>query len=258
MKKILGIIGLLLVFLPIVFVSCVYVAIRYQYKDTFMPGVFVNHVYTGDLTPEAVNDKLIAGTQTPDFTVTDIEGNRYVFSLEEASFSPDYMTALSELHREQSVLSFVKWFAGQSNSFEELSLEPVITYDKEKLSSYLDEQVYLRDNSDPKDKIVAIRKGTDGYYLYDETKNLLSHEKAVQAIEKAIDAGIYEADLQAEGCYTEITRTPQMEETYQKWNDLSRYMETAISYEIGNHTETIGAAQISDFIAVDENGAFLY
>lgn len=116
-------------------------------------------------------------------------------------------------------------------SYQEKQLLPDVSYDHNKLTAYLDGCSYLKDNSEDKNRVIEIRRNTDGYYLYDETQNLLNHEKAVQAIEKALDAQEYEIDLAKADCYETFAYTSQMKQTLALWDALSPYMNTEITYE---------------------------
>ncbi len=258
MKKAIWItIGVLILVPALVLCGC-YLTIRYQFKDTFMPGLFVNGFYAADYTPEELNEELKKNTECPDFTVKDKEGNVYTFSLDEIQYDQDYLSEINRIHASQSVIKFVGWFFGEEIEFEEIELAPVNSFDKQILHEYLDSVKYLKDNSDPKDKIVEIRRDHNGYYLYDETRNLLSHEKASNAIEEALSQGVFEVDLYEKECYVEVDHTSQMKKTLEKWERLSSYVGTTITYEFGDRTEVLDCAEISSFIATDENGEFVF
>lgn len=258
MKKAIWITLCVLILVPALLLGGCYLVIRYQFKDTFMPGLFINGCYAADYTPQELNQELRSSTECPEFTVKDKEGAIYTFSLDEIQYDQDYLTQIQQIHDSQSVMKFVGWFFNENLSFDELEIAPEASYEKEKLYAYLDSLDYLKDNSDPKDKIVEIRRDHNGYYLYDETRNLLSHDKAVEVIEDALDQGIYEADLFDKECYIEIAHTSQMKETLEAWDKLSRYVESSVTYQFGDRTEVVDGAEISDFIATDEEGEFLY
>ncbi len=258
MKKAIWIILSIFVLFPLMVVGGCYGVVKYQYRDTFMPGLFVNGFYISDHTPAEVNEELKKDTICPEYTVTDKDGNVYSFSLEEIQYEQDYLKQLEQIHKEQSVIRFFQWLFGEEVSFEDQNLQPETSYDTKTLRDYLDHAEYLADNSDPKDKIVEIRKDKSGYYLYDETKNLLSHEKAVTAIEENLNNGIFEIDLYEQGCYIEVDHTSQMKEAVKMWESLAQYVESTVTYEFGDRTEFIDGSVISDFIAVDENGEFLF
>lgn len=262
MKKVLLVLASIFILLPVLIAAGCYGFICYQFKDTFMPGIFINGVYASDMTPAQVNEQLRSRTECPEFVITDKEGQDYSFSLEEIRYEQDFLVQLEDLHQKQSVVKFVQWFLGEDMSYEEYELEPVATFDREILQAYLDTISCLRDNSDPKDKIVEIRKDSGGYYLYDETKGLFSHEKAEQVIEQNLSDRVFEVDLYEQGCYIEVEHTNKMKATIDLWEDLSRFLESQITYEFstgtGVNTEVIDSAVISEFIAVDEKGEFLF
>ena len=258
MKKAIWITISILILIPVLLVGGCYAAVRYQFKDTFMPGIFINGCYAADYTPEELNSELKKNTEYPDFTIRDKDVNEYTFSLEEIKYDQDYLSQIKKIHASQSVVSLAKWFVGEDVTFDEMTIEPERTYDADILHSYLDSLPCLEDNSDPTGKIVEIRRNHNGYYLYDETRNLLSHEKASKAIEETLSKGIYEIDLFDSGCYIEVDHTSQMKDALEKWEELSQYVESVITYEFGERTEVVDGSVISGFIATDEKGELLY
>lgn len=258
MKKAIWITICVLLLIPLLVLGGCYLAIQYQYKDTFMPGLFINGLYAADYTPLELNEELKKNTECPDFTVKDKEGNVYTFSLAEIQYDQDYLSEINKIHASQSVVKFVGWFLGEEIKFDEIEISSTNSYDSQILREYLGSVSYLKDNSDPKGKIVEIRRDHNGYYLYDETCNLLSHDKAVEAIEGALSNGSFEVDLYETGCYIEIDHTGQMKKTLEMWEALAEYVESTVTYEFGDRTEVVDRAEISSFIATEEDGSFLY
>ena len=112
MKRILMILFVILILLPAALIGGCYGAIRFQYRETFMPGLFVNGVYAADMTPQQMNDKLKENALLPTCIITDAEGEEHSFSMEEAGFREDYLAELQNLHETQSVLKFETASAG--------------------------------------------------------------------------------------------------------------------------------------------------
>ena len=130
MKRILMILFVILIVLPAALIGGCYGAIRFQYRETFMPGLFVNGVYAADMTPQQMNDKLKENALLPTCIITDAEGEEHSFSMEEAGFREDYLAELQNLHETQSVLKFVNWFLENGNvSYQEKQLLPDVSYD---------------------------------------------------------------------------------------------------------------------------------
>ena len=130
MKRILMILFVVLIVLPAAIIGGCYGAIRFQYRETFMPGLFVNGIYAADLTPQQMNDKLKENALLPTCIITDAEGEEHSFSMEEADFQEDYLEELQRLHKTQSVLKFVNWFLESGNvSYQEKQLLPAVSYD---------------------------------------------------------------------------------------------------------------------------------
>ncbi len=260
MKKAVIIILSVLIILPLLVAGGSYLVISNQYKDVFMPGLVINNVYATDLTVDEVCEKLSASQEMPEMLIVDKEGTKHTFSLDKIGYKIDYKAEVQKIKDEQSVLAFVKWFFDSSEKLsKDKTVEPVYSYEAAALDTYLDSLDYLKDNSDPKGKRVEVLKDRlKGYYLLDETTALLSHDKAVNAIQSAIDEREFEVDLVKADCYVKAEHTKDMEDALALWKDLSRYMDTVIHYECGNTKKDISAARISELIAVDEDGELLF
>lgn len=255
MKKALITLLVVLVVVPLVLVGACYGVIRYQYYETFMPGMFINGVYVANHTPQEIDQQLSEKVEIPICTIIDKEKKKYTFSMDEADYKESYLEQLTSIQKNQSVLEFVHWFLDEKAGIVEKTIESTHSYDSTKLTAFLDQTDYLADNSDPKGKVVEIRfDSNDGYYLYDETKALLSHELAVNAIQKAVKDEIYEVNLEDSDCYIAIDHTSQMKDALDMWEQLRPYVTTEITYDIVGRSKRITGAEISRMLAMDEEG----
>lgn len=259
MKKVFAILFFVLIVLPaLILGGCSFVICR-QYQDTFMPGQFINSVYVADYTPEEVNEKLIVATDLPDFLIVDKNKKEYSFSLSEINYQVDYSSALEKMQQEQTVLSFVKWFMNtDASKGRAITLEPVFSYDEEALTSYLKKQSYLKDDSSMKGKKIEVcYDAYKGYYLVDNTQNMLDQKACIEAIRAALDEQIYKVDLEKKNCYVKPTLTKEMKEAKALWNELESFMRAEITYAFGKQQYVISSYQTAKLLAVDEEGELL-
>lgn len=255
MKKVFLTLFCIFILLPALLAGGCFALITYQYKDTFMPGLFVNSVYAADMTVDELTEKLNAAEEIPDLEIVERDGSTHTVPLAVIGYHADYHERVAALKKKQSVRGLVNWFIEAENATQEAEIEPVYSYDAVLFDDYFEKAVYLEDNSDPRGKVVEVRYDlSGGYYLYDETTALLSHDKAVSAIQDAIDKRDFSVDLEACDCYVSVDHTSDMRDALALWEDLSLYMETTITYEFGESRMTIDAGTISGLLAKDEDG----
>lgn len=223
-----------------------------------MPGLFINSVYAADKTVDEIADKLNAEEEIPVLEIVERDGSSHTVSLDVIGYHADYRKPVAELKKKQSVLGLVNWFTETENATDDVEIVPEYSYDTALFTDYFDKAVYLADNSDPKGKVVEVRYDLyDGYYLYDETLALLSHEKAIDAIRKAIEERDFSVDLEKCECYISAQHTKDMQNALDLWEDLSRFMETTVTYDMGESQLKIDAGTISGLLAKDEEGNLL-
>ena len=230
MKKVLIIVLSILIALPLITCGAGYGYIRYYYRDTYMPGLSVNNVYAADLTVEQLNDRLKQGMEIPEVVVTDKDGETHTFSMEAADYDENYTDDLKQIQESQTVQAFLKHLFDDTAKIQKRDVFPVITYDESKLDTFLDDQKFLKDDSKMAGKRIEIRESkTEGYFLYDETKNMLNHDKAKAVIEEAVSDGNYEVKLKESECYEKPSNlTPAQKYALRTWNKIKPYMETEI------------------------------
>lgn len=259
MKKYLIVILCIFIITPILLAGGCYLAIDYQYKETFMPGIVINGIYASDLSVDEVAEKLSSEEEIPQLVIIEKDGKEHKIDLSEIGYAAEYKDEIQKKKELQNVVSFLNWFVDEQSQTREYTVAPQYRYDEELLDSLLEEAEYLKDNSDPKGKTVEVRYATSkGYYLYDETQALLSHEKAVKAIKSAIKDRDFTVDLEKQDCYVKAEYTKDMQEALDLWEQLKPYMDTVICYEFGKQKVAIDGKKISGFLAKDENGELTF
>ncbi len=258
MKKVIGIVIAAIIILPVLTCAIGYAYLSYRYQDNFMPGLSINNVYAADMTIEQVNTKLKEDFIVPDVTITDKDGKFYTFSMSEAGYDENYTDDLKQIKSQQTVMKLVSRVTDSDAEADTRELTAKITYDEGKLIDYLDELDFIKDNTAMAGKKIEIKKDrAQGYYLVDETVDMLNHEKARNAIVRNIADGNYEIDLVKEGCYDQPTNyTPSQDYALKMWNKLKPYMNSEITYVFSDSKYVLNGAKIADWIKVKDNGQF--
>ena len=258
MKKVVLTILAILTLLLFVTAGVGYGYLTYHYRDVFMPGMTVNSVYAAEMTVDEVNRKLKKNMEIPVVTVTDKNGNTESFSMAEADYDENYTDELKRLREDQDILELVARVFGMDIPVATRELEPVITYDEEKLVDFLDGWDMIADNTDLSGKKIEIEyRISKGYYLVDDTLDMLNHDKARDLILDSVRDGEYEVELSEKECYEKPERyTSAQEYALDTWKKLKAYMDTEIVFDFTDRKVTIAAPQISNWLALEEDGTF--
>ncbi|MBO4337614.1 MAG: hypothetical protein J5842_06045, partial [Lachnospiraceae bacterium] len=147
----------------------------YRYKDTFMPGLSINNVYAAEMTVGQVNERLKENLEIPEVTVTDKDGQTFTFSMSEAGYDENYTDDLKKIKSQQNVMKLIYKIAENEYDSDTRELDAKISYDENKLYEYLDGLDFIKENTGIAGKRVEIKRtARDGYYLIDETKDLMN------------------------------------------------------------------------------------
>lgn len=230
-----------------------YLGLAEYYKNVFSYGIWMNHVYCTGKTVEEANRELIGNCFYDGLTLYDDKGNAFWIEAEEIDFSFDFEEALRECFAEQNPYLWISnWFQAKENI-----LEPVISYDEEKLQEILG-SIPAFMGKKAEERQVFIQKSDHGYILVDERKGVLNEEKAKEAIRQKMLSLEAELDLKKSGCYEDLSYTARMEEELAKWEKIKEFQECRIVYVFGREQIPVDASVACNFIAVDEDGGFLY
>lgn len=253
-KKILTFFSILIL-TPVIMVLLIYLGLAWYYAKTYMNGVMINGVYAAGMTPEEVNEILLQKTEAASFTVTDKYGQNYDIPIQDMNFAYSYLNELIRIQKKQNPLQWgLNLYNGTSKTLE---ITPEGSCDKEKLHDYLLSMELIKNQADPEKVRVEIVLGKNGYELVDETQNLLDVELAVSSIEAAVLSGERTLNLDTSDCYIEMEYTPKMKNTLAMWEKVSRMQKPQILCSFYDGDETVDAAVISEWIALDEKGNFI-
>ena len=230
-----------------------YVGLSEYYKNGFCYGTWINHVYCTGKTIEEVNDELLKSCSYEGLTIYDDKGNPYRIEAEEIDFMFDFKEALKDYFVGQNPYH---WINNLLQAKEKM-LEPVISYDEERLWEIL-ESVPAFMGKKAEERQVFIKKNDGGYLLIDERTGVLNEEKAKDAVRQKLLSLETELDLGESGCYEDLPYTAAMKAELDKWEKIKEFQDCRIVYAFGEEQVPIDASIACNFIAMDENGDFLY
>lgn len=231
-----------------------YVGLAAYYRNAFTYGTWINGIYCTGRSIQEVNDELVKDFAYDGVTVEDKDGNRYVISAEEISYQFDFKKALEIYQKRQNPWMWIDSLFGGHRT----ELAPMVSYDREAFEACFEALPFCQDKRGDKDRRVAITRTAQGYALVNERTDVLFVEQARGAVLSAIEASESEVSLLDEGCYHDLELTVQMRETLDLWEKLERFQDCGIVYRMGEEEIPVDASIVSEWIALDDNGGFLF
>lgn len=246
----------LAIILCIVLVSLMatYIGLAIYYHNAFAYGTWINNVYCTGRSIEEVNEDLVQDFSYDGLTVFDKDGNSYRIAAEEIGYQFDFIKALEIYQKQQNPWIWIEsLYHGDSRE-----LSPVVSYDRQALELIIDEIPFLaveREETD-EERDVAIIRTDHGYELLNERTQVLDTEEAQAVIVEAIEQSREEVSLLEEGCYHDLTLTAPMQETLRLWEQVRRFQQCGIVYQMGEEQVPVDASVVCDWIELAEDGSF--
>lgn len=232
-------------------VAGIYLGIAAYYSGRFFPGSYINGEDCSGMTVAEVEEHI--ADQVEDYSIEiqerggateTIDGSAINFS-----YAPD--GTVQELKDAQNPLNWMYAFFHP----ETHSMTAQTTYDEEFLRTAMEKLNCLQDENITQPEDAYIKEvGTD-YELVPEVQgNLLDKDKVFEALKTAVDQGQRTLNLETAGCYIDPAVTSDDETLNRKYNNLKKYANMTITYQIGDEREVLDAATIKSWMSVSENG----
>ncbi len=253
MKKKLVTVLSILILAPVCLAVIIYFALAFHYKGKFLSGITINNVYAAEKTPEEI-DGILQGryNESEDFTLIDKFGKEYKIPLDEIGFEYIYIDQLNDIGDKQNPLLWgMNVISDNSVAYD---IKPTGSFDENKLTELIEDLDLVKDQADPKNLKVEIKKGRDGYELIDDTENLLNKDATIEAAVETLKAGDIKLDLEEAGCYEEIEYTQEMRDTLSLWHKIEKFTDYEITTQYYSADEVIGKKEMADLIAKDDRG----
>ena len=231
-----------------------YVGLAVYYRNAFTYGTWINGIYCTGKSIQEVNGELTKDFTYEGVTVTDMDGNSYLISAEEIAYRFDFGQALEIYQKKQNPWMWTESLIGG----HQVELVPVVSYDQDALEACFAALPFCQGEKKDEDRRVEIVRTTQGYTLVNERTDVLSLEKAKDAVFAAVEESVDEVFLVEAGCYHDLELTAQMQETLDIWEKLARFQQCGIVYQMGEDEVPVDASVVCDWIATDDNGRFLF
>lgn len=232
-----------------------YIGLAIYYQNAFAYGTWINGVYCTGRSISDVNNELVKSFSYEGITVYDRDGGSYQIAAEDIDYEFDFVRALEIYQQQQNSWTWIdSLFQGSSTQ-----LTPVVSYDKQALEEILHRIPCLEEASKQPDseRRVAIVRTKQGYELLNERMDVLSVQKAEEAIIRSIEETSPEISLAEAGCYHDLELDAQMKETLRLWDKINAFQQCGIIYQMGEEQVPVDASVVCDWIELAEDGSFV-
>ena len=227
----------------------IYLLIAYFYRDVFQLNTWINGVYCTGKSVEEVNTELLFQTEAPFLTIIGMNGETVQINMAEASYRADYSTSLQNYIGKHCLL----WPLALGHK-QNISLEPVETWDDEKLKAVLLSLDMVKQEME-QEAGVRLVMGENGYELLDATKQVFHPEVFTDYVIHNLKMGMYSASMADSGAFVDMEYTTEQLDTLALWEKLQDFQKCDIVYDMGTEQIPLSGAITSRFVQTDGQGS---
>lgn len=226
-----------------------YYYVKDYLKDKYGPNTWVDGIYCTGRTATDVGAQLLEDLDSPSITVTDREGEKYTYDLENADFQYDYTSNLDAYQKMQSSQSWTVLARSENNIDPG---DPEFTFDEEAIKDWWEELPAVK--AEEVKPVLTMSLEDEGYTLQSTLEDHLDVEKGLTEVVNAIAAGKTRLSLTESHCYFDYEMDEEQTQTYETWKEL-RVLETCgLVYDMGAEQIFFDPSVMSKFIAKDAKG----
>ncbi|MGN1141598.1 MAG: peptidoglycan binding domain-containing protein [Oliverpabstia sp.] len=248
-KVILGVL-----FAYVLIVGIGYLGVSYFFSSHFLKGTTINGIDCSSMTAEQVKEKIQEEIGEYKLRITEIDGKTETISALQIELTYVDDNKVDELLEAQNNWKWIKSISNKST----YELAANTTYDKSLIDGILDDLSCFQEENIVKPVDACLQDNGESYEIVPEVEgNQLDREKVKNCIIEAIDNGKTEINLEELGCYLKPTIYQDDESLIAERDTLNKYLQTNLTYDFGDRTETVDASVIKEWLMEDENGQWI-
>lgn len=228
-----------------------YFVVAFSYREGFTYGTYINGVYCTGKTIGEVNSELIKREDIGQIKVSSDYSEDEFIDLNAIDYKVDYEKSLNLLYEKQNPFL---WFLNIANVYVNKYVKPDVSYDHDKLVYEVSNLSLVHEYDPKKDYEIKIVYGQKGYELINTFEKSIDVESILPLFESKVITK-ENVEVQKDLFYYRDNSLQEIE-TLRLWDDLSKYLETKIVYDMGSELIPIDGKVLSDFLVV-ENGEFV-
>lgn len=240
--------------LVVTFLSVVcYLLLVFYYKDGFFYNTWINGVYCTGKTIDEVDAELSKQIQYDGLTIFSEDGKSYCVFPRDISLDINYKEALEIYLKQQNPFLWIDYFLHDNSN---QTLDPVVSFDEEKLQTVLDGFDFWNTKKDEQ-RTVKLEKTEKGYVLINERDMVLNNQKTKELIVVTIKSLEPSLNLSESGCYEQLALSPSMEDDIRIFKKINDFQQTHIEYEFGEDRVILDASFLCNMMLQTDEGAFV-
>lgn len=215
-------------------------------SGTYVSGTKINQVGVAGMTPDQAKEMVEAFyNDSYSLTVTGKNGVQAVISGKDIGYRVEITGSLTQILEDQNAGGRI---SGPSvNNRYETAMSAV--YDEAALEKQLSALPMVTDALPTSDASISSYNEKTGFVIIPESQGTeLDMEKLHAAVKEALAAGRSSLDLDAAGCYRQITVRSDDPALNELLNAMNRCASMTITYQFGNHSETLNGSVIASWL----------
>ena len=226
------------VFLICMLAGLGYLGLAVYYENGFSFMTYINGVYCTGKSVENVNAELNESFKYDGLTVN-LMDKSFTITTDEIMYAYDYTDPLNYYLSNQNPYL---WIENLTEGKKEYTLQPAVTFNDEYLNDILD---FEFSNENPTDKLrVSLELGQNGFYIYNNKRDLLDITKAKDVIRQALIHGDKSVDLKELGCYFDEPYTEYEKAVFPFYELLDSYQNRKVTYVFDDGAERISPLEL--------------
>lgn len=231
--------------------AVVYLLFVGYYSEGFALNTWINGVYCTGKNIEEVNSELLLKTEAPSIVIVDKNGREWKINGNDIDYIFDYSESLRSIKESQSPYAWIVNL-GQTSKRE---LEPIITYDEDKLEALWMELPFVKEEQNIETTIEIVKTG-DTYELINRTRKRLNIEKGLKLLKQELHRGENRLELSEEGLYDDVLPTSEQQDILEQWELVEAFQSIELVYDMGDEQVILDASNRGQFLIREEDGTF--
>ena len=219
-----------------------------RYTGVFLPGTTINGIAVDGMTPEAFEAQEKEKALYGEFTVHEMDGATETIALSDIISQVSFAQPTASFLSEDDVK---KWplTIRESRAFTD---EISVTFDDDLLRNMVSTLHCISGNEIIAPSDAYFTQTEDGFAIVPEIDgNTLDEDKVFETIRSAIDAGVFEADLEEADCYIKAAVRSDDPSLTEKMAEAQKVMSVVLTMDMTNASETIDWSVYGSWITWD-------
>ena len=227
----------------------IYLGFSIYFKNHFLYGSEINNINVSCKTIDEANQLLHNSTEKYELTINGRKNQTAKITASDINLKYKDNNKIAEFKNAQNPLAWiVSIFSKDSNEIQDC-----ITYDTDALKKHYDSLSIFSNENMTEPKNATIIKENGEFIIKDEDLgSKIDKDKLFLAVEEAIKTEKQTLDIEESDCYIKPEITSTSDSIVNAKNNLDKFSNVTITYNIRGNTETLAPEKIKEWLAIDD------